>query len=83
MIFGLKEMTEFAEHHEDPRVQALWRRLGESMSKNSKWCELADARRGRVEQLEAAIRAFAKNDSGKPFKWAELVLAGVTPKTAW
>jgi hypothetical protein len=48
MIFGLKEMKEFAESSDDPRVKALWKRLGESMSKNAKWCD-------RVRELEDQV----------------------------
>ncbi len=49
MIFGLKEMKEFAGSSGDPRVKALWKRLGESMSKNAKWCD-------RVRELEEERR---------------------------
>ncbi len=81
MIFGIPEMRAFAKDHEDPRVQALWRRLAESMAKNSKWCDQAENRQRRIEQLETAIKNFArKGRDGRLQKWAEEVLAGVTPR---
>lgn len=39
MLFGIKEMREFAENHEDERVRILWRRLEETRSKNARWCD--------------------------------------------
>lgn len=58
MIFGLKEMKEFAKSSDDPRVKALWKRLGESMSKNAKWC----ARVRELERFENII-----NETGRKF----------------
>ena len=40
-IFGIPEMKDFAEEHEDPRVVAIWLRLEESRKKNAEWCDEA------------------------------------------
>lgn len=53
MKFGYPEMREFAEQHSDPRVRALWQRLGNLRSKTARWCEAV----ARAEQEAASLRA--------------------------
>lgn len=53
VVFGLAEMQEFAEHHEDFRVRALWKRLSESRSNASRWCDcVARANHGLLALLK-------------------------------
>lgn len=55
MIFGIKEMKEFASNHEDPRVVAIWLRLEEVWSKTSKWCNrLVDVKQENTKLRELA-----------------------------
>jgi len=37
--FGIQEMREFAQNHEDIRVQSIWKRLEETRSKLAKFQE--------------------------------------------
>jgi hypothetical protein len=39
MKFGITEMREFAQNHEDVRVQLIWKRLEETRSKLAKFQE--------------------------------------------
>lgn len=56
MLFGIKEMKEFASGHEDPRVVSIWNRLNKSRRENASWCnkvvELEDLLRWRDAGIE-------------------------------
>jgi len=66
VIFGIKEMKEFASNHEDPRVVAIWLRLEEVRSKTSKWCnrlvELKKANDKLRDLLKRALPYVAYED---------------------
>lgn len=53
VVFGLSEMREFAEAHDDYRVKAMWKRLEESRSNASRWCDaVARAKRDLLTLLK-------------------------------
>lgn len=55
MIFGIKEMRDFASSHEDPRVVAIWLRLEETRNKTSKWCDrLVELKKANAKLCELA-----------------------------
>ena len=54
MRFGVKEMKEFAENHEDERVRKLYQRLAEARSKNAQWCAEVARLNMLVDQLKGA-----------------------------
>jgi hypothetical protein len=39
MKFGIVEMREFAENHEDERVYLIFKRMEEARSKMAQWCD--------------------------------------------
>jgi hypothetical protein len=39
MKFGISEMREFAENHEDERVYLIFKRMEEARSKMAQWCD--------------------------------------------
>lgn len=39
MLFGIPEIKEFAENHEDIRVRIIYKKLCEARSKNARWLE--------------------------------------------
>ena len=65
-IFGIQEMKDFAEEHEEPRVVAIWLRLEEARKKNAEWCDEAIRQRERVKRLEKElVRLLEFRDSIK------------------
>ena len=61
MIFGIKEMKEFASNHEDPRVVAIWLRLEEVRSKTSKWCNRLAELQAENEKLRDLLKRMYNN----------------------
>lgn len=54
MKFGIAEMREFAENHEDDRVFLIFRRMEEARSKMAQWCD-------EVNQLNELIERQNKD----------------------
>ena len=51
MKFGLIEIKEFAENHEDERVRIMYRRLCEARSRSAKWCDEVEKLKEENKQL--------------------------------
>jgi hypothetical protein len=63
MKFGYKEIKEFAENHEDERVQIMYRKLCETRSRTAKWCDAAVAAETRVKELEQELHKAGDGDT--------------------
>ncbi len=52
MKFGLKEIQEFAENHEDQRVRILYQKLVQTRTKNAQWAEALAKIEKELKQLK-------------------------------
>ncbi len=55
-LFGIKEIREFAEHHDDERVRIMYQRLVESRSKQAQQSERISFQNEVINRLEQRIR---------------------------
>jgi hypothetical protein len=54
-LFGVKEIREFAEHHDDERVRIMYQRLVESRSKQAQQHERISFQNEVINRLEKRI----------------------------
>ena len=70
MKFGMQEIKEFCENHEDERVRIVYKRLQEARSKNAQWCEALEKSPKiphvieQVEDFDCPWVVTFKNDGG-------------------
>jgi len=55
-LFGIKEIREFAEHHDDERVRIMYQRLVESRNKQAQQHERISFQNEVINRLEQRIR---------------------------
>lgn len=71
MLFGYKEIKEFAENHEDERVRIMYHKLCEARSKSSKWCDSLTKAEKEIEKLKEeneTLRINRQKDVYKKYK---------------
>jgi len=69
MKFGLIEIKEFAENHEDERVRIMYRRLCEARSKSAKWCE--EVEKLKKFDLKSLCKQYDKEYGSYPESYFE------------
>lgn len=68
MLFGYKEIKEFAENHEDERVRIMYRRLCEARSKSAKWCDSLAKAEKEIEKLKEENETLRINRQKNVYK---------------
>ena len=68
MKFGLVEIKEFAENHEDERVRIMYRRLCEARSKSAKWCDSLAKAEKEIEKLKEENETLRINRQKNVYK---------------